>query len=133
VSTERQQEANERIPLLLETPAAVRFISAEPLLGPIHLHSIPTSAVKPSAYYDLTYCAGPGLFDFQGRRLSDAKLDWIIIGGESGPGARYMEPSWARSMIDQCRAAGVSVFMKQMTGKKPIPADMMVREFPVSA
>ncbi len=57
--------------------------------------------------------------------------DWIICGGESGHGARMMDPEWARDLRDQCAAAGVPFFMKQMTGKKPIPADLMVRQFPV--
>lgn len=58
--------------------------------------------------------------------------DWIICGGESGPGARQMNPAWARDLRDQCAASGVNFFMKQMTGKKPIPADLLVRQFPVT-
>jgi protein gp37 len=58
------------------------------------------------------------------------KLDWVIVGGESGPGARPMHPDWARSIRDQCAAAGVPFFMKQMTKKAPIPDDLFVREFP---
>jgi protein gp37 len=56
--------------------------------------------------------------------------DWIICGGESGLGARMMDPAWARALRDLCRARGIPFFMKQMTGKKPIPADLLVREFP---
>ena len=56
--------------------------------------------------------------------------DWIICGGESGPGARQMNPAWARSLRERCAADGIAFFMKQMTGKKPIPPDLMVREFP---
>lgn len=59
--------------------------------------------------------------------------DWIICGGESGPGARAMDPAWARSLRDQCKAAGVSFFMKQMTKKAPIPADLLVRESPMAS
>jgi protein gp37 len=94
VSTERQQEANERIPLLLDTPAAVRFISAEPLLGPINLHPLwdGTNA--------LTSSTGPN-------------LDWVIVGGESGPDARPMHPDWARALRNQCDAADVRFFFKQ--------------------
>lgn len=58
------------------------------------------------------------------------KLDWIICGGESGPKARPMHPDWARSTRDQCKAAGVAFFMKQMSKKAPIPEDLMIREFP---
>jgi protein gp37 len=64
--------------------------------------------------------------------IKDARPDWIICGGESGPGARMMDPAWARSLRDQCAAAGISFFMKQMTGKKPIPAYLMTREWPRS-
>lgn len=56
--------------------------------------------------------------------------DWIICGGESGPGARHMHPDWARDVRDDCAKLGVAFFMKQMTGKKPIPDDLMVRQFP---
>ncbi len=90
VSCERQQEADERIPLLLQTPAAIRFISAEPLLGPIDLNRIHEE-----------FDGGP------------AQLDWLIVGGESGPHARPMHPQWARDIRDQCQAAGVPFFFKQ--------------------
>jgi protein gp37 len=62
--------------------------------------------------------------------LGEPLPDWIICGGESGPGARTMDPAWARSLRDQCSALRVAFFMKQMTGKKPIPADLLVRQFP---
>jgi protein gp37 len=59
-----------------------------------------------------------------------AGIDWLICGGESGPGARYMEPAWARSLRDQCEGAGVAFFMKQMTKKADIPEDLLVRQYP---
>jgi protein gp37 len=65
-------------------------------------------------------------------KLGDARPDWVICGGESGPNARMMDPDWARSLRDQCAAAGIPFFMKQMTRKRPIPPDLMVREFPSS-
>ena len=135
VSTERQQEADERIPLLLDTPAAIRFISAEPLLGPIDLTSLPfpkscicetrdptLDAFNASVFCE-GCCEGPEAMDL-------GKLDWVIVGGESGPDARPMHPDWARSLRDQCAAASVPFFMKQMTKKEPIPNDLMIREFP---
>jgi len=61
------------------------------------------------------------------------KPEWLICGGESGPRARFMDPAWARDVRDQCREAGIAFFMKQMTGKKPIPDDLMVRQFPKGA
>lgn len=97
VSAERQKEADERIPHLLQTPAAVRFVSCEPLLGPIDLSARPFVVETPAA----------------------SKLDWVIAGGESGPKARPMHPDWARSIRDQCRAAGVAYFFKQWGEWKP--------------
>ena len=58
------------------------------------------------------------------------KIRQVIVGGESGPGARPMHPDWARSIRDQCKEAGVAFFIKQMSGGKPIPKDLMVREYP---
>lgn len=106
VSTERQHEADERIPLLLNTPAAVRFISAEPLLGPIHLSSINHRGVV----------GGHGAIHDHGL----GKLDWVIAGGESGPRARPIHPDWARSLRDQCAEAEVPFFFKQWGNWKPL-------------
>lgn len=94
VSVEDQARADERIPDLLATPAAVRFISAEPLLGPVVLRD---NWLLP----DLRH------------HVPDAQLDWVITGGESGLGARPMHPQWARGIRDQCSAAGVPFFFKQ--------------------
>jgi|HubBroStandDraft_5_1064220.scaffolds.fasta_scaffold239692_2 protein gp37 len=63
-------------------------------------------------------------------RAADYRPDWIICGGESGKDARYMNPGWARDVRDDCQQFGVAFFMKQMTGKSPIPDDLMVRQFP---
>lgn len=87
-SVEDQHQADRRIPHLLATPAAVRFLSCEPLLGPIEMGMV------------------PGLQDERG-------IDWVIVGGESGPGARPMHPEWARGLRDQCVAAGVPFHFKQ--------------------
>lgn len=104
VSVEDQARADERIPLLLQTPAAVRWISAEPLLGPIDLESF--------------FEQYP---DHNGVRVvqNDKGLDWVVVGGESGPGARPFDIAWARSLRDQCRAAGVPYFLKQL-GRYPL-------------
>lgn len=91
VSVEDQERADERIPLLLQTPAAVRFLSCEPLLGAIDL----TDALAPAV----------------GRPF--IPLHWVIAGGESGHNARPMHPEWARALRDQCTAAGVPFFFKQ--------------------
>jgi len=111
VSVENQRFADERIPLLLQTPAAVRFISAEPLLGPVDLTGLHVGGEY--ALFDNALNgthrseSGPQIPTAAGR------LDWVIVGGESGPGARPMHPEWARSLRDQCAAAGVNFFFKQ--------------------
>jgi protein gp37 len=111
VSAERQQEADERIPHLLQTPAAVRFVSAEPLLGPLSLRRIKTNG----GWYD----AVEGWRDVTQSPVPESTLDWVIVGGESGPGARPMHPDWARGIRDQCAAAGVAFFFKQWGAWSP--------------
>lgn len=135
VSVEDQARADERIPLLLDTPAAVRFLSCEPLLGPVDLERIPSPVVTPedegfyhSALFRSDVHYRDGTPDaLTGRKIVDAvdgpmmeKIDWVIAGGESGPGARPMHPDWARSMRDQCQTAGVPFFFKQWGEWKPI-------------
>ncbi|MBL1435663.1 MAG: phage Gp37/Gp68 family protein [Rhodobacteraceae bacterium] len=140
VSVEDQTRADERIPLLLDTPAAVRFVSAEPLLGAVQLNRIaqsvdtfsdcgghPDPAVPLDSHNALWLNALGGKMDAEnrepnGNRIGDSdvgliheggKIDWVIVGGESGPKARPMHPDWARSLRDQCVAAGVPFFFKQ--------------------
>lgn len=109
VSVEDQPRADERIPLLLDTPAAVRGVSIEPLLGPVDLTRLTED--KWSAFDDG--------WDLNSERGSPI-LDWVIVGGESGPKARPMHPDWARSLRDQCAAAGVPFFFKQWGNWKPL-------------
>jgi protein gp37 len=101
VSVEDQAAAGERIPYLLTTPAAVRWISAEPLLGPLDL-----SNVWPDGTATMNALTGDASH-LLGMRERAASLDWVVAGGESGPGARPMHPAWARSLRDQCAAACV--------------------------
>lgn len=101
VSTERQKEANERIPLLLKAPAAVRFISAEPLLGPLDIRRYIHGRKE-----RVGACIG--------RR---PPLDWVIVGGESGPRARPMDPAWVESLRLQCDGSEAAFFFKQWGGK----------------
>lgn len=113
VSAEDQRWADERVPDLLATPAAVRFVSAEPLLGPIDFTSISRGLDERDqrSWWDDS---------LRGRFWSDrgdggpcARIDWIIVGGESGPGSRPMHPDWARQIRDACAAAGVAFHFKQ--------------------
>lgn len=132
VSVEDQKTADLRIPLLLDTPAAVRFLSCEPLLGPVdlrdhvdrwteddlgtcdwgHCNSASVAvrrdyAHDPTDVHMLSVCA------------AHRGIDWVIVGGESGPGARPMHPEWARSLRDQCVAASVPFLFKQWGEWKP--------------
>lgn len=114
VSAEDQKTADARIPDLLATPAAIRFVSLEPLLGPIDLRALSAGA---EWLYD-ALCGGHWFLDTLGVSNSAdgpdlSTLDWVIVGGESGPRARPMHPDWARSLRDQCAAAGVPFFFKQ--------------------
>lgn len=101
VSVEDQKAADERIPLLLQVPAVVRFLSCEPLLGPLNI------------YQHLAY----GEWDLNLSTATTQKINWVICGGESGNGARPMQPEWVRSMCDQCTSAGVPFFFKQWGGR----------------
>jgi len=115
VSVENQAAADERIPLLLQTPAAVRFVSCEPLLGPVDLWKFAQCEETFGSMYDHR-----GTYPFyqklgwpdQSIKMV-AGIDWVIAGGESGPGARPMHPDWARGLREQCDAAGVPFFFKQ--------------------
>jgi protein gp37 len=120
VSVEDQAAAEERIPLLLQTPAAVRWISAEPLLGPIDLLQITHhfTALSHEVFNSL-YKKEP-----LNRGQPRPRLDWVVAGGESGPGARPMHPDWARSLRDQCAAAGVAFFFKQWGSWTPYCAPL---------
>lgn len=114
VSVESQETANERIPLLLQTPAAVRFVSAEPLLDHVTLQQ----ACEKFRYLSPSPCNEHHPHSGGDRSGIECcgmvrNLDWVIVGGESGPKARLMHPNWARDLRDECRRAGVPFFFKQ--------------------
>ena len=142
VSVEDQESADERIPLLIQTPAAVRFLSAEPLLGKLDINGY-------------LKCKLPGVDMKKLYPANEAGIGWVICGGESGAAARPFDIRWGHFLRDQCQAAGVPFFMKQF-GSKPFespkhagatgcelvlenrngvdmkewPADLRVRQFP---
>lgn len=135
VTAEDQQRADARIPLLLQTPAAVRFVSVEPMLGPVDLHMFvrdPGTGHVPKGPHGRefpinTSCPRPS---FYGSEWCGCGLDWIICGAETGPGARPMDPEWARSLLAQCQAAGVPFFFKKAGPRIATPPDLAVRERP---
>lgn len=129
-TVEDQRRADERIPVLLATPAAVRFLSCEPLLGPVALMARDQADGGQRNY--LT-----GYWHGSGASGTDApSIDWLIVGGESGPKARPMDLAWARSLVAQGRAAGVPVFVKQDSGPRSgmqgrfTDDEWAVKEFP---
>lgn len=129
-----QEEADRDIPKLLRVPAAVHFLSIEPMLEMITLD---VEQWLVSEYFGHSHecrdplCALNGdMYSCDGEVVRQSSVDWIICGGESGHHAREMNPDWARFLREQCRDTGAAFFMKQMTGKIEIPADLLVREFP---
>lgn len=139
-SVEDEKRADERIPELLKIPARIRFLSVEPMIGPIRF--------LPQTHFGQLVTAG--------LPLPTGALDWVIFGGESGPGARPCNVEWIRDGIQQCRAAGIRVFVKQLganaefsaghiglerwTTKDPkggdmaeFPEDLRIREFPIAS
>jgi len=127
-----------RLDDLLATPAVVRFVSMEPMLEAINLADIvvPEGILKPLVGLLWEPCGGgrPGVVV---KRPRGPRLDWVIVGGESGPGARPMRLEWARSVVEQCKAASVPCFIKQLhidgrISKDPAewPEDLRAREMP---
>lgn len=102
-----QAEADRDIPKLLAVPAAVRFVSMEPLLGPVRLN-LATACDRQCSEFQNAECPGS-----RGLCAMQNALDWVIVGGESGPKARPMHPDWVRGLRDQCAAAGVPFLFKQ--------------------
>lgn len=102
-SVENQQAADERIPVLLDIPATQHGLSCEPLIGPVNLDRF---------FWD------KGM-DRMWPKKQGERIDWVIVGGESGPGARECNVDWIRSVVEQCRAAGVAAFVKQL-GASPV-------------
>jgi len=112
VSVEDQAAADERVIHLLRTPAAVRWVSVEPLLGPVRLWKLGKLDHESDSVGAEVYALS-GLRAVPDCDWKSTRLDWVILGGESGPGARPMHPDWARSLRDQCAAAGVPFLFKQ--------------------
>jgi protein gp37 len=134
VSCENQDAADERIPLLLQTPAAVRFVSVEPMLGPVDFGLWAENVIQENGdIIERKFQVHHSWFAYKNY----PGIDWVIIGSESGPGARTMKIEWAQDLVAQCKAAGVPVHVKQIhvNGKlsknmDEWPKDLRVREFP---
>ena len=113
ITVVNQDEVGRDIPKLIQTPAAVRFLSVEPLLGPV---SFRWMAAWPENKANRALNPAGGTDHLDGLR----RLNWVIVGGESGPKARPMHPQWVRDIRDQCEAAGVPMMLKQWGEWKPI-------------
>ena len=128
VTAENDRTADERIPILLDTPAAKRFVSVEPMLESVDiLHYLPEYDYRPTyEYYQKAY---PNC----GKSPIQIKpgLDWVICGAETGQNARSMDLKWARDLRDQCAESNVPFFFKKAgPNNTPIPDDLMIREYP---
>jgi protein gp37 len=108
VTAENQEQADKRIPHLFSIPAAKRFVSVEPMVEAVQIGMRGTCTMCVSFNCELH-----GSSELLEKCPATKKLDWVICGGESGPGARAMSPEWARGLRDQCQAAGVPFFFKQ--------------------
>lgn len=116
-TVENQEYADKRIPALLEIPAVCRFISYEPALGPIDFAGF----LPWNPQFEATKVSSPILKSQLLRKTKIEGIDWIIVGGESGPKARPFNIEWARSTVEQCKAAGVACFVKQLGAAPMMP------------
>jgi protein gp37 len=116
-TVEDQTRADERIPKLIRIPAKIHFLSCEPLLGPVNLHLL--GGYPPQRQAEILAMGPPA-----------GMVDWIIAGGESGSQARPMNPDWARSLRDQCQAAGVPFFFKQWGEYQPFGTTEGIQKLP---
>lgn len=114
VSAENQERADERIPILLNTPAAIRFVSVEPMLGPVNIYK----------YFECESCIDPLVC-----WCNDPRLKWVICGPETGTGKRPFNYDWARDLRDQCQAAEIPFFFKKHD-HPDTPEDLRIAEFP---
>lgn len=134
ITAANQEELARDVPKLLRISARTRFLSLEPLLGPVDtLH-------QPSPGVSWDFLTGEFANDGAGIKQTTAKVDWVIVGGESGRGARPMDLQWARAIRDRCRTARTAFFFKQIGGERDkrgdldaIPEDLRIREFPAAA
>ena len=136
VTTENQETADYRIPILLQCPFRTLGVSIEPMLGSIKLNPYKW---LPCNYYKHGSCVE----QLQGaafKSYGPPRLDWVVVGGESGSGARPMDPDWVRSLRDQCKESGVPFFFKQGSAANwdnykdfgSFPPDLQIRQYPYS-
>jgi protein gp37 len=120
VTVENQKRADERIPILFQIPAAVRFVSVEPMLSEMDISG--QVAQRWTMGYSTPMSRRMGL---QTIGVEKPRIDWVICGAETGPGARPMDPDWARSLRDQCQEAGVPFFFKRDSdGNRTLDGEM---------
>jgi len=125
------QNRTERIPWLLKTPAAIRFLSVEPLLGPVRLsgvyHDYLTGVDVEEDCHPM--CDGSHERCPVPHQFATAQIDWVIVGGESGPGSRECRPDWVRGLVADCKRANVSCFVKQLGANVVTRNDMVEDDF----
>jgi protein gp37 len=129
VSVDDQATADQRIPLLQATPAALRFVSYEPALGPVDFTRF---LWCPNCGCSESPCLPCTVMGRTAPPTHAATLDWIIVGGESGPKARPFDIQWPRDIVAQCRAAGVPVFVKQLGARPVIGPSIDLSDWPTA-
>jgi len=126
-SVEDQKTADKRIPILLSIPGFKKFVSVEPMLGPVNVKRWLRD--PECTCYEIIGGHQQGCY-YYNHSTFPPLLDWIICGAETGPGARPMNLDWARTIRDQCRFASVPFFFKSVGPKIEIPSDLLIREYP---
>ncbi len=125
--TVEREDYEHRIITLLHTPAAVRWLSMEPLLGPIDLHCVTwtnADCETPRSKYGSTHTTGVLIEGYSGDTLCNPIIDWVVVGCESGPNARPCKTEWVEAIVEQCSNAGVPVWVKQLNIGGQVTSDL---------
>jgi len=131
VTAENQATADERIPVLLDMPAAMRFVSVEPILKPVNLRGGSYGPDWLEGWDVQAVPTGNPNGEVDAEQYQTHVLDWVICGAETGPKARPMDYAWGRDLHAQCCSAGVPFFFKKGNGGEEPPPDLFVREWPL--
>jgi len=134
VTAENQKMANKRIPILLEVPAEIRFVSIEPMIRRVNLKKVQRYCWGETIIYNTLAGRKKSYWGPRFTEHDTNRIDWVIVGGESGPDAREMKPEWVEAVYEQCREAKTPFFFKQWGAKAPADAGSYpfeeVKEFP---
>lgn len=131
ISVEDQATADERIPILLQIPAAHRWVSIEPMLGRVDFNKLPGMGPCSSECSDFRECRESKKWICHQKHGHEShRIDWVVLGGETGHHARPMHPDWARSVVQQCKSAGVPLFFKSWGEWMPLVSADEASQYP---